>query len=566
MKINKTKYKIYVRTFSAMLAAYLVLMTGFSILLLHQEKKIMGMQKGSYAGTINNQVERILQDYITNNYQITDQSALKRAFIENLANTTNSEAEIAVFTSDYQLVFNTRDDWVCSYTKYKEGNTSYTGYAYFNPKEWYDKDEIKELENYYYALPNAREVGDLAGYTIQLESFWLEDGRIIPEKLTVKEMHASSFDEEGHLISSSGSLQNRMTLTTDYDNPQNLPYFKYGFILPGFKVNKNNADLIERITDAEKLREASGKMEFTSVERVNLTTYRYVIILPYQNRVKMEDTDNQKIYSEFWTVIGVQINPLKQCFGTLGFVWISCFTVFLIVAIILSAQTYKSYQKREELDRYRTETTNALAHDLKTPLSVISGYAQNLLENVHTEKRDYYAYNINENVNHMDKIIKDMLELLKYDTHLPELKYEEVSLANVCKELMNRYQQICFDKGILLSLEGDGIIKAEYALMERAIDNIFVNAIYFTPFGGTIKITIRDNIFEFYNSGSHIPEELRNEIWQPYKKADASRSNTKGTGLGLSITSNILDLYNFSYGAKNTEHGVIFWFKWESHI
>lgn len=66
---------------------------------------------------------------------------------------------------------------------------------------------------------------------------------------------------------------------------------------------------------------------------------------------------------------------------------------------------------------------------------------------------------------------------------------------------------------------------------------------------------------EVYNSGSHIFEDKMNEIWLPYKKADASRSNKKGTGLGLSISRAILELYKFSYGAKNSDDGVIFWFK-----
>ncbi|NLI91217.1 MAG: ATP-binding protein [Peptococcaceae bacterium] len=52
-----------------------------------------------------------------------------------------------------------------------------------------------------------------------------------------------------------------------------------------------------------------------------------------------------------------------------------------------------------------------------------------------------------------------------------------------------------------------------------------------------------------------------NEIWQPYKKADASRNNTKGTGLGLAISRAILELYQFSYGVQNSDNGVKFWFK-----
>ena len=83
---------------------------------------------------------------------------------------------------------------------------------------------------------------------------------------------------------------------------------------------------------------------------------------------------------------GRDVNLWEQCSNTLVFVWISCFIIFMIVAFILSRQTYNTYQKRENLDRQRKEMTKALAHDLKTPLSIISGYAQNLQENIFTEK------------------------------------------------------------------------------------------------------------------------------------------------------------------------------------
>jgi len=82
-----------------------------------------------------------------------------------------------------------------------------------------------------------------------------------------------------------------------------------------------------------------------------------------------------------------------------------------------------------------------------------------------------------------------------------------------------------------------------------------------TPEGGTICITISDQTFEIYNSGSHIPEDKLKSIWQPYYKVDEARSRTQGTGLGLAIAGKILEAHRFPYGAKNCEGGVIFWFK-----
>lgn len=105
------------------------------------------------------------------------------------------------------------------------------------------------------------------------------------------------------------------------------------------------------------------------------------------------------------------------------------------------------------------------------------------------------------------------------------------------------------------------VLKADHAMMIRVIDNFFVNALENTPAGGSIGIRICGDLFEIYNSGSHIPEERLNEIWLPFKKADLSRSHSQGTGLGLAITRTILELHGFSYGAQNSDDGVVFWFK-----
>ena len=224
-------------------------------------------------------------------------------------------------------------------------------------------------------------------------------------------------------------------------------------------------------------------------------------------------------------------------------------------------QTYKTYENQKKLEKQRRETTNALAHDLKTPLSIISGYAQNLMENIHTEKREHYASNIEENVKRMDKIIRKMLELSRLESGSFQMVYEEFSLGEMCTRVLDRYSKVCIENHIDARLEGDAVIKADHALIERVIDNFFVNALDNTPEGGLITIKISDSMLAFYNSGSHIPEDSLNEIWLPYKKLDESRSNTKGTGLGLSISSTILELFKFSYGAKNSNEGVVFWFK-----
>ena len=94
---------------------------------------------------------------------------------------------MAVFTGDYQLVFNTNDYWLVSYGEYTEGNTTYTGYGSLNLREWFSPEEIREMQDYLIARPRAKKPGDLSGYSLSLEGFWVDNEMIIPEKITVNQ-------------------------------------------------------------------------------------------------------------------------------------------------------------------------------------------------------------------------------------------------------------------------------------------------------------------------------------------------------------------------------------------
>lgn len=563
MKNNSVKRTIYTRIFSAFLLTYLVLMAGFTFFLVDREKKLAGMELRTFAGHVNNNVTEILQEQMNDQNQIEDIVKLRKELIRHLSYLTYSGTELAIFTGDYELIFNTNDYWVCSYLERKEGNRNYTGYGYLNPWEWFDEQEIKELEDYLYAEPKAEKVGDLVGYTVHLEGIWVDNDMIIPDKIRVVPMYASRFDEDGNVTSFGGTHDDdNVIYTSGYQDNRDLPYFEHGGISGGYRPDhapQNLEELREMVIDKERLKTAVQDIISLSEERTKFLSYQYYLAMPYKNAVYM--TNGEEPYSEFWTAIAREVNLWDRCGSTLVYVWSSCLLMFIIIALILARQTHQTYKRREKIEKQRREVTNALAHDLKTPLSIISGYAQNLMENVHTEKREHYAVNIQTNVGRMDKIITDMLELSRLESEIFSLHFEKVSLEEICRQIIERYQLVCSEKNIETSLEGEAVIEADCRLIDRVIDNFFINAVNNTPDDGIIRIKISSDTLEIYNSGSHIPEEEINAIWNPYKKVDLSRSNSKGTGLGLSIARGILEKHGFSYGARNSDEGVLFWFK-----
>lgn len=571
MKRN-TKRSIYVRIFSAFLATYMVMMIGFTAFLVSLEKEAAGNEFGDRASQISDRVDRILKDSINDKKQIIDLPGIKNEFLESSPVYMLDNAEAAIFTSDYNLVYSTynRSDYLLCI--YNEPEESSNGYGLLNLNEWFNEEERSKLVNYLYAKPKVEKVGDLAGYSIHIDSFWLDDEMIIPHSISVSRMYARELDEEGNAGGISGSYSKGNFLIKDFDNINNLPYIDYqmgALVLEenGNFINSKNQDELREIVKDEsnlinylqQLLQLPISTSMEPIERVNMLTYRYYLVVPYQSSYRM--LDNQSLYSEFYTAVAIDIDIWDRISSTLTYVWTACLVIFSTAAYILSGQTYKTYLKQEELERQRKEMTDALAHDLKTPLSIISGYAQNLEEDVHTEKREHYTSHITANVNRMDKIIRKMLEMSRLESDSFEVKFEEVSLNATCTEIVNRYKQVCDEKFITVSLNGEAVIKADKSLIERVIDNFFINAIDHTPESGRISIKILENTFEIFNSGSHIPEDKIKEIWYPYKKANTERGNTKGTGLGLSISRTILELHKFSYGAKNTEDGVIFWFK-----
>ena len=564
MEDKKIKGRIYLRIFSVFLVIYLVLMAGFSVFLVFQEKNAAGMGVRTYALQANNRVGNILQGCLDNDGNLKDIPEVRNELLQGTPFFTIMDSEVAIFTGDYELIFNTDNYWRCSYTKYKEGNKHYGGYGYLKPEDWFSEKEIKEIEEYIYADPQPKEVGDISGYLLKLQGFWVDDGMIIPEKITVDIMHAEMFDESGNLILSGGIDTDVITYSSNFENTRDLPYFERGNItrnMAGSLDSERQNELRQMVTEQSRLKEAVH--QFSSFEglsqRVGLLTYRYYFAMPYRDTVSVND--DQTVVSDFWTVVGRDVNIRERCLPSLAFTWVSCFVIFGIAAFILAKQTFKTYKQQRELENRRKEMTDALAHDLKTPLGIIAGYAENLQANVHTEKRGHYAEHIRENVNRMDQIIHKMLELTKLEASSLKANFEDVALAEVCKIIIDRYKPIWEEKLITVSLDGEAIIRADYSLILRVIDNFFINALDNTPTEGNISIGISDDTLEVYNSGSHIPEDKIKKIWLPFEKGDAARNYSTGTGLGLTIARTILELHGFTYEAENGEGGVIFRFK-----
>lgn len=252
--------------------------------------------------------------------------------------------------------------------------------------------------------------------------------------------------------------------------------------------------------------------------------------------------------------------PLKACLPILVPAGVLSLILAILCAIILSCALLRVWRKQERVERVRRETTAALAHELKTPLSVLSATAELLGDNLAPEKQAHYLGVIQQQAQRMDGSVRQMLELSRLETGTKALRRTAFSLAELAQERLQAALPTDSTIHTEFAAQGEYEVNADRALLTRALDALLENAVQHTPEDGCITVHLADGVLSVTNTGDAIPADALPRLWEAYYQADPSRS-AKGDGLGLSIAKTVLDLHGFTCGAENTEIGPKFWFR-----
>lgn len=228
----------------------------------------------------------------------------------------------------------------------------------------------------------------------------------------------------------------------------------------------------------------------------------------------------------------------------------------------------KDIEKERKIDEMRKEFISNVSHELKTPLALIQGYSEGLKLNVNESEEDknFYCDVIMDETAKMNKLVKQLLELSQLDGGYLNLDRSEFNLAQLVNYVLKKYDPAIKENQINLdtSLEKDLVIDADADRIEQVVVNFLVNAINHVDDKKTIRVKVsaeKDKArLSVYNSGSSIPEEYREKIWESFYKVDKARTRSYGgTGLGLSIVRAIQELHNNRFGVENLPEGVEFW-------
>lgn len=233
-----------------------------------------------------------------------------------------------------------------------------------------------------------------------------------------------------------------------------------------------------------------------------------------------------------------------------------------------NAKLRQDIDKERKLEIMRKEFIADVSHELKTPITLIKGYAEGIKDDVFSkEEVDYSLDVIISESDKMGNLVKDMLELSTLESETAVLKAEVCSIGQIIEGTIKKLTPSINEKKIKvhMDLERGLKFKGDCFKLEQVVTNFLTNAVRHTNLEGDIWISTKTiegkGVVSFENSGAHIEEEALSKIWDKFYKEDKSRNRKLGgTGLGLSIVRKIIELHKGEYGVKNTERGVMFYF------
>ena len=212
----------------------------------------------------------------------------------------------------------------------------------------------------------------------------------------------------------------------------------------------------------------------------------------------------------------------------------------------------------EESERVRSEFSANVSHELKTPLTSISGFAELMKDgyvNDAAHVREFSTTIYNE-AKRLLSLIDDIMHLSRIEAGTEDTKFREnVDLHSLASEVLERLSDKADKNEIELSLSGDAFdVYGNRTMLEELLYNLTDNAIKYNQPGGHVYVILEDNAVTVQDDGIGIPEESLHRVFERFYRVDKSHSRAiGGTGLGLSIVKHVAEKHN----AKISIHSAL---------
>lgn len=334
----------------------------------------------------------------------------------------------------------------------------------------------------------------------------------------------------------------------------------------------NDADNLENHLDRPEVKEAFENGIGESVresDTMNMRTFYYAVLL--------EDGTVLRVATEARSIISVFVSAFAVIFLIIVAIIIICVVISHMLTRQLlepirimaedmdnttSATPYKELEPfvkriREQHNdilsaaKSRQDFTANVSHELKTPITAISGYAE-LIENrmVDEEQQVKFAGEIRKHSDRLVSLVNDIIRLseLDYKESIPE--FGKVDIYDIAEERVELLQNNAREKNVSLKLSGEHcVVTSNRGLLVELFDNLIQNAIRYNVQNGSVDISVQQNGNQteviVSDTGIGIPAQDIDRVFERFYRVDKSRSReTGGTGLGLAIVKHIVELHD----------------------
>ena len=342
-------------------------------------------------------------------------------------------------------------------------------------------------------------------------------------------------------------------------------------------IDKNGVVLVDNradISDMENHGDREEVMEaWESGTGVSVRTSDTIQKASYYVAVKLDDNLVLRVSTNSNSIYGIFLKAIPLVIVVVVLLWILCMLLanYLTTSIIKpikdmaedigdrnTVQTYdelrpimetirKQHEDILQSAKMRQEFTANVSHELKTPLTSISGYSELIEAGMANEKDTrHFAAEIHKNANRLLSLINDTLELSKLDTSSGEMQMEPVNVYELAVTCAAMLELNAAKRGITIRVEGtDAYILGSRQMIEEVVYNLCDNAIRYNKDNGQVILSVQDKIdtviFKVKDTGIGIPKEHQARVFERFYRVDKSRSkSTGGTGLGLAIVKHIV--------------------------
>lgn len=383
-------------------------------------------------------------------------------------------------------------------------------------------------------------------YEILCKSAYLKGAKFYPEKIVLMNRETKEIEKET-TISLDGIDLKGYKKTDKLSNPYLILAAKEEHVRQGFtgkvyiEEKERDEEYLQQLKNYKEGDREDGSEVETGTEEIEGTTYQFHNSI-WEDEVIGNYTITNDEGESFHVTKGMKIPTLSYCINDIILSWIVAVIFSIIVALVVSVYFYFIYKKEIALQKQQRIFSNSLAHDLKTPLMAISGYADNLLEHTQPEREEEYIVGIQENVGYMNDLIGQVLTLIKTG-QTQGMKKTQIVFSEVIKTHNQLYKDQLLEKSLIIEVTGETVVTADAYLVEHLLLNLFDNAVRYATENTTIEVALQEKAFSIANVCSALSKEEIQEIWNPFVKGDKSRMRTEkgGHGLGLSIVKEALE-------------------------